>query len=72
MTWAEHIAWCKSRAHEYLGKGDIQNAVASMLSDLGKHPETVHAGQSMALVGMMAVTTNDRQLAASFIDGFAP
>lgn len=40
MTRAEHIAWCKERALEYLDAGDIQNAFVSMLSDLRKHPDT--------------------------------
>jgi len=38
-TWAEHLAWCKVRALEYVERGDMLNAVASMASDLRKHPE---------------------------------
>lgn len=37
---AEHLAWAKQRALEYLDAGDLGNAIASMVSDLGKHPET--------------------------------
>ena len=36
----EHLEWCKQRAREYLANGDAQGACDSMLSDLGKHPET--------------------------------
>ncbi len=40
MTRAEHLAWCKERALEYVTAGDVDQAFASMASDLGKHPET--------------------------------
>ena len=40
MTRAEHIAWCKVRALEYL-PDDPAGAVSSMLSDLNRHEETV-------------------------------
>lgn len=36
MTRKEHLDWCKKRAHEYADDGDRGNAVASMISDLGK------------------------------------
>ena len=39
-TRAEHLARCKQRALEYVDRGELQDAVASMGSDLGKHPET--------------------------------
>jgi hypothetical protein len=39
MTRAEHLAWCKDRALAYL-PDDPQQALASMISDLRKHPET--------------------------------
>jgi hypothetical protein len=37
MTRAEHLAWAKERALEYLP--DVPQAVASFSSDLGKHDE---------------------------------
>lgn len=37
---AGHLAWCKVRARQYLELGQFSNAVASMTSDLNKHPET--------------------------------
>lgn len=40
MTRAEHIAWCKTRALEYVEAGDPGLALASLNSDLSKHPET--------------------------------
>lgn len=49
MTRAEHIAWCKQRALEYVERGELENALASMLSDLCKHPET--ADRAAATLG---------------------
>lgn len=39
-TRAEHLAWCKQRALEYLDTGDLNNAFASFISDMNKHAET--------------------------------
>lgn len=40
VTRADHLAWCKVRAFEYLDAGNMRDAVASMMSDMAKHPET--------------------------------
>jgi hypothetical protein len=40
LTRSEHVEWAKKRALEYVDRGDLVQAVASMASDLGKHPET--------------------------------
>ena len=40
MTRAEHLAWCRQRALEFLNAGDLPLANASMSSDLMKHSET--------------------------------
>jgi len=37
---AEHLAWCKQRALEYVQRGDLTQAFTSLVSDLGKHPKT--------------------------------
>jgi hypothetical protein len=39
MNRAEHLAWAKQRALEELERGSHINALASMISDLRKHPE---------------------------------
>lgn len=70
MTRDEHVAWCKKRAHKYLSQGDINNAVTSMLSDLGKHPETKAVADKMAPLGMMYLINRDEGGAGQFIDGF--
>lgn len=49
MNRAEHLNWCKQRALEYLNPGQffsIDDAMASMASDLGKHDETRHDHQN--------------------------
>jgi hypothetical protein len=51
VTRQEHLDWCKSRAMEYIAIGDANGAWASMVSDLGKHPET--EGHSAIAFGML-------------------
>ncbi len=70
-TRAEHLAWCKQRALQYVEMGDVNQAFASMGSDLGKHPET--AGHSAIQLGMMMLmgghlSTPDKM--REFINGF--
>lgn len=70
MTRTEHLSWCKQRAHEYLERGDVTNAIASMMSDLDKHPETKVSNPTLMMLGMMSARDNDTQAARRFIDGF--
>lgn len=65
----EHLAWCKQRALEYLDAGDLPNAVASMGSDLTKHPETGCPPVLMSLA-MMHVLDGDAEGIRRWIDGF--
>lgn len=37
MTRAEHVAWAKERALEYVEAGQLTDAWTSLVSDLGKH-----------------------------------
>jgi len=66
----DHLAWCKQRAHEYLARGDVQNAVTSMLSDMQKHPETELKSPTLTMLGMMAIQSGSQHEARRFIDGF--
>lgn len=50
---ADHLAWAKQRALEYVDAGDTQNAFTSLISDLGKHPETIDAARNVGQLGMM-------------------
>lgn len=71
MTRDEHLKWCKERALEYVDAGDVQNAWASMASDLGKHPETVgHVGLELGVMQMMGGMLNTPEQMRHFIEGF--
>jgi len=73
MTRLEHLNWCKQRAREYVQRGDLRNAVASMMSDLGKHPETKEAGGALAMLGILAMqqaASGDREAVVRYIEGF--
>ncbi len=52
MTRAEHLQWAKDRALELARGGDNGQALASMISDLGKHPETSSSVDIAATLGM--------------------
>ncbi len=70
MDRQEHLNWCKQRALKYLDNNDVENAVTSMLSDLGKHDETKDIGTKLAGLGMMHIMNRDARGARSFIEGF--
>jgi hypothetical protein len=60
LTRDEHLAWCKRRALEYIGAGDLGQAVVGMASDLKTHPDTDNpALNGLAMIGMMYVTDGD-------------
>ena len=69
MTRDEHLSWAKQRAIEYVEAGELANAVASMGSDLEKHPET-RFSPALVAVGMLYVTNGDRQALRRWIEGF--
>lgn len=72
MNRSEHLAWCKRRAMEYVNAGDLNQAFASMCSDLMKHSETAshqstnELGMSMLASGML----NTRQKMTEWIQGY--
>lgn len=70
MTRDEHLAWCKQRALEYLDEGDLGNAVASMASDLTKHPETGRGHDALMMLAMMYVAQHDAEGVRRWIEGF--
>lgn len=69
MTRDEHLAWCKTRALEYLDRGELVDAVASMGSDLGKHSETKPL-DSFLFLGMLAAADHDEVEVRRWIEGF--
>ena len=70
MTREEYLDWCKRRAHEYLDRGDIASAIASMISDMDKHDETKIKNPTLNMLGMLAAATGDLSATRRFIDGF--
>lgn len=71
MTRNEHMDWCKERAFEYLESGDTNQAFISMMSDLGKHPETEnHIGIQLGMIEMMTGNLSSIEQMRRFIDGF--
>jgi hypothetical protein len=73
MTREEHLEWCKQRAREYLDRGELADAVASMGSDMDKHPETRMAGDKMGTlmyVAMFRITEGDVQGVREWVEGF--
>ena len=67
----EHLAFCKTRAREYLACMELENAVTSMLSDLQQHPETkLPEGSPLAMLGVLAAASSDPSEVRRFIEGF--
>lgn len=68
-TRADHVAWCKQRALEYVEIGDLMEAVGSMISDMRKHPLTdTPLLIALAMVGMMEI--DDAARVKRWINGF--
>jgi hypothetical protein len=70
MTREEHLNWCKKRAMEYVEAGDSQQAVTSMLSDLGKHPDTKKSLEWAGPLGVGILLMKNKQRVVEFIEGF--
>ena len=68
---SEHIRWCKDRALVYVERGELKDALGSMISDLGKHPETAgHPAIMMGTALMMAGHLSSKEKMREFIEGF--
>lgn len=50
----KHLAWCKERALEYVDRGELTDAFASMCSDMGKDDST-REHPALALGAMLMV-----------------
>jgi hypothetical protein len=66
----EYLVWCKQRALEYLDRGDVVNAIASMGSNLMKHPEFEGVAKKLMPLGMWIAIHRDIHEARRFIEGF--
>jgi len=69
-TRAEHVRWCKQRALEYIELGQPDQAYASMVSDMGKHDETVAVIQLSLAGGMAALRNEGSGGVRRWIEGF--
>lgn len=73
MSRREHLEWCKERALQYVDRGLFTLAIASLGSDLRKHPETVGSVQLVSDIGVPLVMRPGSPDAAeirNFIEGF--
>lgn len=71
MTRSEHLQWAKDRAIVILRKGDVAGAIASLLSDMGKHPELEnHKALHIMTIMLIGGGLDDLAEAECFILGF--
>lgn len=70
-TRDQHLDWCKQRALKYCDAGDLRQALASMMSDLQKHPETKnHPARVLGMQLFVSGNLNDTAEMRKFIEGF--
>lgn len=70
MDRAEYLKWCKDRAIDYLNHNDLNGAVASMMSDMRKHPETEGYPAILDVLGIIEVRNHNREGVRRWITGF--
>lgn len=68
-TAADHMIWCKERALDYVKRAALPAAVASMSSDLRKHPETSEQSSGLMVFGMVQIG-NGADAVRRWIEGF--
>ena len=70
-TRHEHLEWCKQRALEYVAVDELQQAVASMMSDLGKDASTAgHMGIELGMKMLMSGLLSSEREVRKWITGF--
>ena len=65
----EHLEWGKKCAREYLDAGELSNAVASMGSDLAKHPE-LKPNPHLFLLRRMRALDGGPAAVRAWVEGF--
>lgn len=71
-TPKEHLDWCVNRALEYFDQGSKRDAIASFLSDVGKHEGTAHIlYHPMTLFIIKDGYDNGREAFRRSMEGFA-
>lgn len=72
MGRQEHLDWCKKRALEYLDPTpyySVQDAYASMCSDMGKHEGTSAGNDAIFAIGMGELMKGEDAI-RKWINGF--
>jgi len=70
ISRSEHLKWCKRRALEYVDRGELQNAIASMASDLRKHSAWQNSeGVTVAIADAMLFMRTPDQI-RRWVEGF--
>lgn len=68
---AAHLAWAKKRALEYCDAGDVNQAFASLASDLNNHPKTAgHDGIKLGMMQLMGGMLSTPEKMREYIEGF--
>lgn len=71
MTRADHLEWAKARANEYLDQCDIAGAMASLISDLDKHPDLKdHRATKLMMTLMLMGQLKSVDEVRLYINGF--
>ena len=69
-TRANHVAWAKERALEFVDQGNLIDAMNSITSDLRKHPQTAgHAATELMTRLMFSGHLNTPAKMRNFIEG---
>lgn len=70
MDRSDYVRECKRAALEYWQRGEMADAITSMLSDMSKRPDTKPAN-TIALLGMQRILEGDVWKVRAFIEGFS-
>jgi len=72
VTWDEHLAKCKVDAHKLVDRGMLADAVASMASDILKHPDGPKGAvvDTLVVVALLYIVNHDVREIRRWIDGW--
>ena len=70
MTRDEHLAWCIARALDYVEAGRLDFALASLGSDLRKHPDTAVVPVERLVTGIRLALADDADGLRRWIEDF--
>ena len=70
MTREEHLAWARERALDYVDRGDLKSAIASLISDLLKHEETRSIDLDVVRESVTVAQSEDPERARRWIETF--